>query len=236
VSRYLGVAVLVVLLAACGSGEGSFTVYTAGGAAGVLEDLDPDAGYQTDQMPKLVKDLRDGAKADVFVSSSVTDAYRLFQAGLTDRPVTLAQDDVVLAVTRRNPAKIRSLRDLSEDDVTVALARRETYLGNLTRQGLGGRGFFRDTVEVWSPTAVVQKLADGKADAGFIYRTTVAASQGDLKAIYPITPAQYTVSIVRKGDRAAAQAYVRKLLSPAGRRALERAGFTITSDTGKPIP
>jgi molybdate transport system substrate-binding protein len=228
--------VLAGSLAACGGADTGFTVFTATPMTPVLESLDPDASYESDASTRLATKLKDGAGADVYVSSSVHDAFSLFDEGVTERPLTLAEDDVVLVVPRANPAKIRSLRDLSNDGVKVVLARRETELGNLTRQGLGGRGFFRDSTDVWSLNAVVRRLATGKANAGFVYRTTVIASQGGLKAVYPITPALYTVSVVRDGDVQAAKAYLRRLFSPEGRQALRRAGFTITADAGKPIP
>jgi molybdate transport system substrate-binding protein len=236
VRRYVVCAVAVAFLAACGGADQGFTVFAAGPIAPALENVDPQAGFESDTSPRLARQLRDGAGADVYVSSNVSDAFSLFEAGITDRPLTLAEDDVVLAVPRTNPAHISSLRDLDDDNVTVVLARRDTPLGDLTRQGLGGRSFFRDTIEVPTLTAVVGKLATGKANAGFVYRTTVVASQGGLKAVYPITPALYTVSVVRDGDRPAARAFLARLFSSDGRRALQQAGFTTTSESGKPIP
>ena len=69
---------------------------------------------------------------------------------------------------------------------------------------------------------IVGKLEQGAVDAGFVYATDARAA--GLRAIpLPRSDVEYAIAIVRKS--AAAQRFVRGLLSGAGRRALLAAGF-----------
>jgi molybdate transport system substrate-binding protein len=68
---------------------------------------------------------------------------------------------------------------------------------------------------------VAGKVAEGAADAGFVYLTDARAAH--LRAIDAGTEATYAVAIVRPS--AAARRFVQGLLSGRGRRALLEAGF-----------
>jgi molybdate transport system substrate-binding protein len=77
---------------------------------------------------------------------------------------------------------------------------------------------------------IVGKLTQGAVDAGFVYASDVRGAGGKLEAIQLPDAVQpslaYGVAVVEgTDDSEQAQAFVDGLLSGAGRRALEAAGF-----------
>jgi molybdate transport system substrate-binding protein len=79
---------------------------------------------------------------------------------------------------------------------------------------------------------VVETVAAGRVDAGFVYLSDVRASRGRLRAI--TLPARlqpsvlYKAAVVRGTDRATeARAFVEGLRGAEGRGALQAAGFRV---------
>jgi molybdate transport system substrate-binding protein len=78
--------------------------------------------------------------------------------------------------------------------------------------------------------SILAKVALGEADAGFVYVTDARTVRTKVRAIAIPARGQpsvrYEVAVVKSsGNRTSAQAFVRRVLSPAGRRVLLRAGF-----------
>ena len=74
------------------------------------------------------------------------------------------------------------------------------------------------------------KIALGQGDAGFVYVTDARAVANDVTVIRIPAWAQprirYEIAVVsRSSHKGAARAWIRKLLSPRGQRALRNAGF-----------
>ena len=146
-----------------------------------------------------------------------------------------AANELVLAVP--SDGSVKSLDDLAEPGVTIAMGAESVPVGSYTRKVLDGlpageRKAILANVRSNEPdvAGVVGKVAQGAVDAGFVYVTDVEAAGGELKAIE--LPADlkpevaYGVAVV-KGAKHPKQAkqYVDGLLSGAGREALDRAGF-----------
>ncbi len=76
--------------------------------------------------------------------------------------------------------------------------------------------------------AVARKVAAGEADAGIVYVTDVSGSaRVDIPEAANVV-VTYPVAVVRAtGKRAGAQAFVDRLLGPAGRTALGAHGFEL---------
>jgi molybdate transport system substrate-binding protein len=79
---------------------------------------------------------------------------------------------------------------------------------------------------------IVAKVALGEADAGFVYVTDAKAAASKLKMIplpgWAQPPIRYELAVVKAAaHRAAAQAFVKKVVSKRGRRLLQRAGFGV---------
>ena len=153
---------------------------------------------------------------------------------MVEKPVTFASNRLVLIVPRSNPAGIRSVYDLRHKRVKLVVAGAAVPVGAYTRTVLGRLGLSSVLTKVVSNEsdvkAVTGKVALGQADAGFVYATD-ARPVGSRVAVIGI-PARaqprirYEIAVVaRSGNRTAARAWIRRLLSPRGQNALRNAGF-----------
>ena len=96
-----------------------------------------------------------------------------------------------------------------------------------------GSGVFRDALVVSQETdvkGIVSKIALDEADAGFVYRTDARPVAAHTRTIalpaWAQPPIRYELAVVKASEhRAAAKAFVAKVLSKRGRLLLSRAGF-----------
>lgn len=185
---------------------------------------------------QLAAQIRQGLAPDVFASANTTLPDALYGEGLVERPVTFAQNRLVLAVPTGS-TKVRSLDDLRSSDVRLAIGSASVPVGAYTRKVLArlpdGQGkaiLARAASQEPDVKGVVGKLVEGAVDAGFVYVTDVRAASGKLRAIElpaALKPTgAYGVAVV-KGTRhpAQARAFVQGLLRGAGAQALRARGF-----------
>ena len=185
---------------------------------------------------ELAAQIRQGARPDLFASANTALPDALHRDGRLEPPVPFAANRLVLAAPGSG-ARVGSLADAARPGVKIAIGAPSVPIGAYTRQVLARLGpatarAVQANVRSEEPdvAGIVGKLTQGAADAGFVYMTDVRASGGRLRAI-PLPPrAQprvvYAAAVVRgTSHRAAARAFVRGLLSGAGRRALLAAGF-----------
>jgi len=184
---------------------------------------------------ELAAQIRSGAKPDVFAAANTKLPDELFEEGLVEKPVVFASNRLVLAIP--DGGKITSVDDLAKAGMTLAIGSRNVPVGSYTRKVLdrldaAKRKAILANVRSYEPDVggITAKLTQGAVDAGFLYITDVAATDGRLKAIE--LPAElrpdvaYGVAIV-KGSRngAAAKEFVEGLLDGDGAGALREAGF-----------
>ena len=79
---------------------------------------------------------------------------------------------------------------------------------------------------------IVAKVALGEADAGFVYVTDSKAVASKVRVVplpaWAQPPIRYEVAVVKASSRqAAANAFVKRVLSKRGRLLLQRAGFGV---------
>jgi molybdate transport system substrate-binding protein len=79
-------------------------------------------------------------------------------------------------------------------------------------------------------TQTVADVATGQADAGFVYITDAKAADGKVSVVRLPAEAKpgaedYIAVVKSTTDRAAAQGFVQKVLSPQGQAMLRAAGF-----------
>ncbi len=185
---------------------------------------------------ELAAQIRSGAKPDVFAAANTKLPDELFAEGLVSKPRVFAANKLVLAVPA-DGATVGSLDDLAKPGVTIAIGAKNVPVGSYTRKVLAGldaaqRKAVLANVRSEEPDVggIAAKLTQGAVDAGFLYVTDVAATNGRLKAIELPAELQpdiaYGVAIV-KGSRngAAARDFVEGLLTGAGADALRAAGF-----------
>lgn len=185
---------------------------------------------------QLAAQIQHGVRPDVFASANLKLPNQLYAAGLVEKPVLFATNRLVLAVPA-GTTKVASLSDLARPGVSVVMGSPSVPIGAYTRQVLSALGAAQSTkilanVRSNEPdvTGVVGKLAQGAADAGFVYITDVKGSGGRLQAL-ELPPrlrprVAYGVALVRGTEHAApAREFIAGLLSGRGQSALRRAGF-----------
>jgi molybdate transport system substrate-binding protein len=209
-------------------------VFAASSLAEVFPRVDPTARYQFAGSDQLAFQIGQGAPADVFAAASPKYPDDLFARGLCSRPVVFATNTVVLIVPRANPARIRSVQDLTRDGIRLVIGAQGVPIGDYTRRLLANLGLGSALANVVSEETdvklVVAKVALGEADAGFVYRTDALADTSDLHELQLPARARpkiaYELAVLKSTKHLqAANAFVVRVLSARGRRALRRAGF-----------
>ena len=140
--------------------------------------------------------IEEGAAADVYISANEQHMTQLTENGFVSTAVTTAaNNELVLAVPAGNPADVKILGDLAGDDFRVVMAGPSVPAGAYARELLNRYGTFSGRPDVprkildrvisfeTNVRLVAAKLELGEADAGFVYRTDVQASDGRLDII-----------------------------------------------------
>ena len=232
-------AAFAIVLAGCG-GSAKLRVDAASSLTAVFQQLDPKAQFEFAGSDQLAFQLEQGAKADVYASASPKYPEKLYREKLVEKPVGFATNTLVLVVPRGNPGHVTGLWSLMSPKVKLVIGAKGVPVGDYTRQVLAHLcGKRRDcprariVSEEQDVKGVVAKVALGEADAGFAYLTDVHAAAGKVLAIDHIggppdysPTVRYEIAVVRGAKhRSAAEKFVALLRSPAGRGALEKAGF-----------
>lgn len=170
----------------------------------------------------------EGAPVDVFAPAAPRHIAELTEAGVeVSDPVTFAVNHLVLAVPAGNPAGVTEVEDLGRDELLIGLCAAGVPCGDLADALLETEGVTAspDTREA-DVRALLTKLAAGELDAGLIYATDVAASDGAVEVVVAFDQpvAEYRVVVV-DGTDLAARDFVELLTSDAGRRLLTAHGF-----------
>ncbi|MFN8159437.1 MAG: molybdate ABC transporter substrate-binding protein [Solirubrobacterales bacterium] len=241
--------VLALAAAGCGSGGGSTSGDGDGelivSAASSLQDAfteyaksfpDEEIKQSFAGSDTLAAQIRNGARPDVFASADTSYPRQLYGDGLVEKPRVFTANRLTIAVPRGSP--IDSIDDLARPGTKLVIGAKSVPVGSYTLEVLGRlpagerRAILGNVVsEEPEVSAVVGKLTQGAADAGFVYVTDARAAGADLKTV-PIPPSlqpdvAYAVAIVKgAANPPLARRFVAGLFAPgAGAAALERAGF-----------
>ncbi len=246
----LAVAFLAVL-AGCGGGGADTSAGGGGGgklvvsAASSLEDAftryaesfpDDDIKQSFAGSDTLAAQIRNGARPDVYAAADTEYPQQLYEEGLVEKPQVFASNRLTIAVPKGSD--ISSIDDLARPGTKVVIGAGSVPVGSYTLEVLGRlpaaqREAILANVVSEEPevAAVVGKLIQGAADAGFVYVTDAKAAEGDLRTIR-IPPAlqpdvAYGVAIVKDAPNPSlARKFVAGLFAPgAGAAALREAGF-----------
>jgi molybdate transport system substrate-binding protein len=210
------------------------TIYAAASLTEVFKALDPAESYNFGGSNALETQIRNGAPADVFASAAPLNTQRLFKAGIVDKPVTFTSNRLALIVPKSNPAGIRSIYDLRSKPVKLVVAAPAVPVGGYTLtvlRKMGLSGVLGKVVSRESDVkAVAGKVALGQADAGFVYVTDARPVSDHVTVVRIPAWAQprvrYEIAVVSQSpNKAAAQAWIRMVLSAKGQAALRNAGF-----------
>jgi molybdate transport system substrate-binding protein len=229
-----GVFLALLVAAPAQTAPERITIYAASSLTDAFGRFDPAQRYSFGSSTTLEMQIRHGAPADLFASAAPLNTRRLHREGLVEKPVTFTSNRLALIVPRSNPAAIRTVYDLKRKPAKLVVAGAAVPVGAYTRTVLRRLGLSSVLGKVVSHEAdarsVAGKVALGQADAGFVYVTDARAVVDRVRVIAIPSSAQprvqYQIAVVSRSSRkAAARAWMRKLLSPRGQAALKEFGF-----------
>ena len=211
------------------------TIYAAASLTNVFPAIAPHEKYSFGGSNALATQIQQGAPADVFASANMTLPKKLDESGLCSKPVVFTRNRLVIVVPRANPAHIRSVYDLTRSGVKVDIAASGVPVGTYTLQILKNMNLssavLKNVVSQETDVReVLSKVALGEADAGFVYSTDAKTVPRQVRVIkvpaWSQPKVQYGICVVSdSADKAAAQKFIRKVLSKAGQKKLHRFGF-----------
>jgi molybdate transport system substrate-binding protein len=230
--------------AASDSGDGStktITIFAAASLQGpldtVAEDFEkahPDYDVKPivyDGSQALATQAIDGADVDVLAFASEKSLEPVTDAGITDDSKIFATNTLEIAVAPGNPKGIKTFEDLTKSGVSVVTCASEVPCGQATDKVEEATGVTLEPVsEETNVTSVVNRVAEGEADAGLVYTTDVTAAGDKLEGVdFPESDEavnKYPVAVSTKAkDPEGAQAFEDYLLSEDGQKVLGEAGF-----------
>lgn len=180
----------------------------------------------------LVTQIQQGAPADVFASADDKNMNKLVADKLAaGRPRPFASNTLQIAVPASNPAGVDRLANLASPDVDVVVCAPEVPCGAAAMKVADAAGLTFHTVsEEQSVTDVLNKVMTGQAEAGLVYVTDVKAAGDRVKGIAFDEAADavntYPIAVVRGTKHVReARAFADFVLSPAGQKELQDAGF-----------
>jgi molybdate transport system substrate-binding protein len=252
--RAAAIAVLVgaLALAGCSTGQadddeaagglsGELTIFAAASLSGAFDELSmqfeaqhPDVDVlpiSYDGSSVLATQLIEGAAADVFASADERNMTKIIEAGLAAEAEAFATNIMQIAVAPGNPEGIESLASLADDDLIVVMCAAEVPCGAAAHTLFDAAGAeVTAASEEQNVTAVLAKVKSGEADAGLVYRTDIAGSNGSVDAVeidaaeratnvYPLS------ALTDAANPEAAAAFVAFVQSDAGQSVLRDFGF-----------
>jgi len=209
-------------------------VFAAASLTNVFPQIDAKQHYFFGGSNMLAAQIEQGAPADVFASANPALPQKLYDEGLVEKPVVFTHNALILIVPKSNPAHIRSVYDLTRNGVKLVVAAPGVPVGDYTRTVLHNLGLDAALSNVVSNEndvrEVLAKVALGEADAGFVYTTDARTVRGKVATIGIRWSAQpivaYAVAVVSSSHhKAAARAFVARLLRVTAQKKLQAAGF-----------
>jgi molybdate transport system substrate-binding protein len=214
--------------------QAQVTVYAAASLTNAFPHIDPTAKYSFAGSNTLAAQIQQGAPADVFASANTTLPSQLYAKGLVSKPVVFTRNTLVVVVPKSNPAGIKTVYDLKKPGTKLVVAGPAVPVGAYTVQVLRNMGLSSVLQNVVSRETdvreVLAKVALGEADAGFVYSTDARTALGRVTVLrlpaWAQPKVQYGIAIVSASqNKAAAQAFVNRVLSKAGQKKLIAFGF-----------
>ncbi len=211
------------------------TVYAAASLTDVFPKIDPAEKYSFGGSNTLAAQIAQGAPADVFASANMTLPAQLAAKGLCSKPVVFTRNTLVIVVPKANPAGIHNVYDLTRPGVKLDVAGPGVPVGSYTLQILKNMNLsaavLKNVVSRETDVReVLAKVALGEADAGFVYSTDAKTVPGKVTVVkvpaWAQPKVQYGMCVVANSpNKAAAQAFVAKVLSKPGQAELLAYGF-----------
>jgi molybdate transport system substrate-binding protein len=211
------------------------TVFAAASLTDVFPAIDARQTYSFAGSNTLSTQIANGAPADVFASANTTIPDMLYAQGLVEKPIDFTRNALVVVVPKSNPAGINDIYDLTKPGVSIDIANPSVPVGGYTQtilknMNLTSRIMANVVSQEDDVRSVLTKIALGQVDAGFVYATDAKTVPGQVKVLKVPAWAQpkvtYALAVVTKSqNQAAAQAFVKEVLSRSGQAKLQAFGF-----------
>lgn len=185
----------------------------------------------------LLQQIQQGAPVDVFASADQDTMQRAAAAALID-PKTrqdFAANTLVLIVPSAATATPASLRDLTGAAYKkIAIGNPATVpVGRYTQEAIDAAGLGQELAPRWvnadSVRQVLNYVARGEVDAGFVYRTDALIEKARTRVAFTVptrTPITYPIAQVAASKQAArARDFIAFVRSPAAQDVLTGFGF-----------
>jgi molybdate transport system substrate-binding protein len=180
----------------------------------------------------LAQQIVQGAPADVFAAASPATMKTVTDAGMGDgTATTFVRNQLVIAVSSKNPKAIKGLPDLARPGVKVALCAEQVPCGAATKTALAAAGVTLTPVTLEQDVkAALTKVRLGEVDAALVYRTDVRAAASEVEGVeFPESAKalnDYPVVVLKNApNKQEAQAFVAYVLNGPGKAVLLEAGF-----------
>jgi molybdate transport system substrate-binding protein len=186
----------------------------------------------------LLQQIARGAPADVFVSADEESVARGVESRLLDAMTrrVFAGNAVVLVRPAQASVGLATVADLQRPEVQrIAVGKPASVpVGRYTQQGLAAAGLWDvlqpKIVPADSVRQVLDYVARGEVEAGFVYATDAAVMQGKVAVVAVLTGHSrvvYPAAVVAESRQSALAAeFVAFLTQPAAQDVLARRGFT----------
>lgn len=242
--RFLG-TVLVAMLPLLAAAQ-QLTVSAAASLNNVFTELAPkfEAGkpgvtlrFNFAASGVLLQQVAQGAPVDVLASADQATVTRGIEQKLLDADTRrdFARNTVVLVMPVQGAPDVKTLADLASPSVKrIAIGKAATIpAGRYAKESL-------DSARLWAVLEpkfifadnvrqVLDYVARGEVDAGFVYRTDAAVGAGKVKLVLTAeghTPVSYPVVVVSESrNKALARDFIAFLSTPVALEALAKHGF-----------
>ena len=243
------VLLLAALVAAVGSGRAAAAELTVSAAASLADALreivpafeaaNPGARVRLNLggSGALLQQIAHGAPVDVYASADTATMADAVARGLV-RPGAardFASNTLVLVVpatSNRRPQALADLRQPAYARVAIGLPA-SVPAGRYAQQALDAAGLWpavqAKAVVAHSVRQVLDYVARGEVDAGFVYATDARLMPDRVRVALPVatpTPLRYTLApVAASREPALAGRFVAHLLAPPAQQVLARHGF-----------
>lgn len=255
----LGILLLVAsvsCVSAADTNQTELMIFAAASLTGVVGDLDPvfEAAHpgvvvttNFDSSATLETQLKEGAKADLFLPASTKNMDNLVKEDLikNESVTPYATNKLALIVPKDNPAGITGLKDLAKPGVKIVSETAEVPVRKYTDQMLNktlnstdyGKAFFdafkaNIVSEETNVAGATTKVALGEADAGITYYSDVTKDLAGKITIIEIPEefnvvAKYNAGILTESaEPELAQEFITLLTTDEGKSALKDYKFS----------
>jgi molybdate transport system substrate-binding protein len=220
---------------AASAASSQLTILAAASLTKIFPEINKSPRYTFAGSGMLETEIQQGAKADVYAAASPKQPAALYKAGLVYKPVEFATNTLVMIVPKDNPEHIKSVYDITKKGVKIVVCNSTVPCGDYASTAFANLDITKAATknivsEATDVTQVVAEIASGEGDVGFVYITDAKAAGSKVKAIYlpaKAKPGTEDVAAVVKSttNKAAAQAFVKALLSKKVQAQLKAAGF-----------